>query len=320
MAIIFSDGFDSNNPYYSGKYDTYDGTIPTTPTGRTGNAAQYRLGYATKNLSTNYSTLVIGFAYKVVNLGDTKTILKLIDGSTNQVYLATNSSNQIEVRQGNDTLLGTSTSTISDTNWTYIELKVVINNSGSFDLRINGYSESSGSTDTQNTANSYANKVALGNDSSFNDLFDDYYIDSTEFLGTVKIYTINPSADSSVAWTPNTGSNYQCVSDSPYQDGDTTYVSATNINIKDLYDLENLNLSSGVIKGIVHNFTGKKTDLNPTNIQPIIKTNGSEYTATSQSMTTSYLNYQAVWETNPNTGLSWTYNEIDSLIAGMQTA
>lgn len=320
MAVLFTDGFDANNPYYSNKYDDWDGTIPTTPLGRTGNTAKYRLGFAYKNLSTNYSTIVAGFAYKTDAVGEAKTILKFMDASTTQTYLYVNTSNQVQVKNGDGTTLGTSTSTISDSEWTYIELKTTIGNSGSFYLKINGITEASGtSVDTQNSANSYATKVALGNDSSFNDYFDDYYIDSTDFQGTVRIFTISPTANSSVAWTPNTGDNYECLDDSPYQDGDTSYVSATTTSVKDLYTFASLGLTSGVIRSVSHNFTARKSDLNPTDVQPIIKTSSTEYTGTTQSMTTSYICYQKIWETNPFSGVGWTYGAIDNLIAGFQT-
>lgn len=324
MAILFSDGFDSNLPYYSSKYDNYDGTIGTLfSPGRTGNGARWNSGFATKNLISNESTIVAGFALRFFASADTGVCLKFIDNATTQIYLNINSSSQIEVKHGNGTILGTSTSLISDTTWTYIEFKAVINNStGSFDLRINGVSEVSDTNiDTQNSSNSYVDKVALGKDAgSFSFEFDDYYINNSEFLSTIKVYTIVPTSDSSVAWTPSAGSNYECVDDAGQgHDSDTSYITATTTNIKDLYGLSDLALTSGVIKGIAHNFTARKTDLNPTNIEPIIEVNGSEYTSTSQSMTTSYLNYQTIWENNPDTASAWTYSDIDSLIAGIQT-
>ena len=323
MAILFSDGFDNNVPQFSNKYDTYTGTSShSSALARTGVAALMKNGYATKNLSSNYSTLVVGFAYRLFFLTYNKTILKLIDDSTNQIYLYFNSSSdKIQVKRGDGTTLGTSTTSMSIDDWNYIELKVTISNSGSFELRINGNTEASGSVDTQNTANSYVNKVAIGNDeTNFNDLFDDYYIDSSDFLGPLNIYTIRPTSNSSVSWTPNpAGLNYQNLDDNLYQDGDLTYVSATSTNLKDLYGLEDISIANGEIKGIVHNFTAKKTDSNPTDIQPIIKVNGVEYSGTTQSMTTDYSNYQTIWTNNPDNSLSWTENDINSLLSGIKT-
>lgn len=327
MAIIFCDGFNgAGNPYYSNKYESYDGTIPTSQAARTGNAWKWRSGFATKTLASNEGTLVVGFAYQDTYDAINKTILKLIDGSTTQIYLYVNTSRQVQVKNGDGTTLATSTSTVQildDASYTYIELKVVIGNSGSYTLKINGTTEATASgVDTQNSANSYANKVAIGNDdTSENAAFDDFYVDNANFLGTVKIYSILPTGDSSVAWTPSAGSNYECVDDAVQgHDGDSTYVAATTTAVKDLYTLGDLSLSSGVIKGIAHNFVGRKTDVNPTSIIPKIQTSSTEYSGTTQSMTTSYAHYQTVWETNPYSGSGWTYGAIDTLIAGMETA
>jgi hypothetical protein len=322
MAILFTDGFDDQLPYYSNKYTSYDGSITASATGRTGNAARWNGGFATKSLASNESTLVAGFAFKY-HVADTGIILKYIDNSTDQIYLNVNSSSQVEVKHGDGTALGTSTTTVNDTSWTYIEFKATINNSsGSYYLKMNGVTEVSGTNaDTQNSGNAYANKVSLGKSSGTNSFeFDDYYLDDANFLGNIKVYTMNPTADSSVAWTPNTGTNYQCVDDSGSgHDSDSTYVSVTAVNLKDLYGFSNLSLSSGTIKGIAHNFVGKKTDTYAANIIPKIVTNSTEYSGTTVSLTTSYVNYQTIWETNPNTTTAWTYAEIDALVSGFES-
>jgi hypothetical protein len=323
MALLFTDSFDDQLPYYSNKYDSYDGSITASATGRTGNAARWNGGFATKNLASNESTLVAGFAFKYF-VADTGTILKFVDNSTTQIYLYINGSSLIQVKNGDGTVLGTSTTAVNDTSWTYIEFKATINNStGSYYLKINGTTEVSGtSADTQNSANAYATKVSLGKDSGTNSFeFDDYYIDDANFLGNVKVYSMNPTSDSSVAWTPSAGSNYQCVDDSGSgHDSDSTVVSVSSAGLKDLYGLTDLTLTSGTIKGIAHNFVGKKTDTNPASIIPKIVTNSTEYSGSTVALSTSYVSYQTIWENNPDTSTAWTYAEIDALISGFESS
>lgn len=321
MSLLFTDGFDNQSPANSGKYNSFTGYPLYVYSGRTGNSAGWSGGFATKNLSSNKSTLVAGFALKAY-VGYAGTILKFVDSSTTQIYLNINVSGQIEVKHGDGTTLGTY-STITDSAWMYVEFKSTFNNStGSYDLKINGISEVSGTNvDTQNSANAYANKVELGFDGSVIAEFDDYYVDDANFLGNVKVYTMNPTSDSSVAWTPSADTNYQCVDDGGnYHDSDSSYVSVTAAGLKDLYGLSNLSLSSGTIKGIAHNFVGKKTDTNPANIIPKIVTNSTEYSGSAIAMTTSYVSYQTIWENNPDTSTAWTYSEVDALISGFESS
>jgi hypothetical protein len=321
MAILFSDGFDYNSPDVSAKYTSFDGSSVTSITARTGSAWQWVSGFANYTLAANESTLYVGFAFQDSSSAANKTILKIIDGSTTQVELYVNTSRQVVLKNGNGTTLNTSTTTVSGSTWTYIELKVVIADSGSYQLKMNNNSEFSTTGDTKNSANAYATKVSLGNDSASSAGFDDYYIDDANFLGTVKIYTINPTSDSSVAFTPSAGSNYQCVDDgSTGHDGDTTYVSATASGTKDLYGFADLALTAGTIKGVSLNFVAKKTDSNPASLIPTVKMGGTEYQTTAKTLTTSYVNYQTVYETNPNTSSAWTYANVDAIIAGYEAS
>jgi len=48
-----------------------------------------------------------------------------------------------------------------------------------------------------------------------------------------------------------------------------------------------------------------------------MKTNGVEYNGTEVKTTTSYATYSYDWNTNPQTGSAWTWNEIDNLQAGV---
>lgn len=322
MAVLFTDGFDNNRPDESKKYDTVTIYSAYLSTGRTGNYAGMYGGFITKNLSSNHSTIVAGFALRAESsVGVASTFFKLDDNSDNQLHLRVNTSDLIEVVRGDGTILATSSGIgVSTTSWTYIEFKTTISNTGSIILKINGITDiNNNSVDTQNNSNSYINKVSIGSNTNYVYGFDDYFLDSSTFQGTVKIYTIMPNGDNSVQWTPNAGTNYNRLDEYNYQNGDTTYVSATLTNLKDLYDMADANITSGVIRSVSHNFTAKKTDLNPTDVQPIIKTSSTEYTGTTQSMTTSYSNYQTIWETNPFSGSGWTYGAIDSLIAGFQT-
>jgi len=69
---------------------------------------------------------------------------------------------------------------------------------------------------------------------------DDFYIldcgstPNNTFLGALKLYTLAPTANASVTWTPNAGTNWSNVSEIP-PDGDTSFNSSSTVNQVDQY-------------------------------------------------------------------------------------
>jgi len=47
-----------------------------------------------------------------------------------------------------------------------------------------------------------------------------------------------------------------------------------------------------------------------------IRTHDTEYYGDEEALTTSYVTYSKQWDTNPNTGSAWTWDEIDALEIG----
>lgn len=333
MAILFTDGFGYNSTTnLSIKWDSTSGILIFYPdiSTMTGYALQMSSPGGTasisKSFSSNQSTLVIGFRYIDTSTAASKTILRLYDGSTIQIYLDVNASRQLVLKNGDGTTLATSISTVryggeSGDPTSYIELKVTFGSTtGSYTLKCNNYTEATATNvDTINSANSYANKFEILNTATSGAavIFDDVYAESNDFLGMPRIYRISPSSDSSVAFTPSSGgSNYLMVDETGTHDGDSTYVYANVTGIKDLYGYGDLALTSGTVKGIVLNFIAKKLETYPISLTPIVKISSTEYTKTAQALSVTYDNYQTIWDTNPATSTNWTYAEIDALIVG----
>lgn len=111
-----------------------------------------------------------------------------------------------------------------------------------------------------------------------------------------------------------------------YPDDDTTWVGAEVApgneplydNSYELYNLENHSIGLGTIYQIEVFFRCKAQNT-PTrsSAKAVIKTGGTVYAGTSKTVTTSWADYSQVWATNPDTGLPWTWPEIDALQAGV---
>jgi len=84
----------------------------------------------------------------------------------------------------------------------------------------------------------------------------------------------------------------------------------------DLYALEDSAIGAGTINSVTVTVRGRGVGPDQQWIQTYIKTVATEYTGTQTALTTSYADYSTVYTTNPNTGASWTWAQINALQAG----
>jgi hypothetical protein len=110
--------------------------------------------------------------------------------------------------------------------------------------------------------------------------------------------------------------NYQSVQ---ADDGDSSYVSSNNNDtyLVDLYNLDDAT-PSGSIDSVKITMVVRATNYP---YQPsaytVIKTGGTEYNGTAETVTKYYQSYTTTYTTNPATGLAWTWSDIDDLQVGV---
>ena len=119
---------------------------------------------------------------------------------------------------------------------------------------------------------------------------------------------------------PDSGEHWDKVDDTS-SDGDSTYI-YTSIPTweEDLYNTANhSSQTAGGDIQYIEVFMISRTSSNATQASAYvhIKTNGVEYNGTSENLTTSYAEYSYSWNTNPQSGSPWTWNEIDGLQIGI---
>ena len=249
MAFIFSDGFDHYG--YAPATDIvkkWTSLFSTTITvhynggrraggalglGADGGGTRTRVSKTYPN-GNNPQTVTLGFAYKPVNAPIANApFLYIMEGGAIQYQLVTNTSMRVLVQRGgtfnaagaaNGTLIGTSSGSLVQNGFQYIELKARIGpaNSGTLELRING-STNNGfpqitGVNTMATANSWSDSVILvgGVFGGLDSFFDDFYICDTsgssfnDFLGDVEISPLYPSSNGGnfQQWSPTSGSNH----------------------------------------------------------------------------------------------------------------
>jgi len=134
--------------------------------------------------------------------------------------------------------------------------------------------------------------------------------------------TLRPNADGDETEVseqePATGAHWDKVDDVT-SDDDTTYI-ATNSYLweEDLYNIPDHSTGSGSINYVkVYAVAKSMQDPAAENIYVQIKTNGLEDDGTAYMTTQSYTTFSHQWDTNPQTGQPWTWDEIDALQIGV---
>jgi hypothetical protein len=349
MALLFMDGFDHYNvvTYPTLKWTSLGATSNSTyltTGGRRGGGAitvsGYQGGgedtiYLKKTLASNYSTIIVGFAfyYAIGSCAHQMYQVKLGDGTVDHIYLYLDyTTHYLVVMRAPSTILGTYEVALTAGVWYYIELKVTISDTvGVVQLRVNEYlALDLSNQDTRNGGNEYVNTLNIGGQSNGSAYYqkwtyDDLYICDTsgsnnnDFLGDCRIDTLLPSgAGYSTQWTPSAGSNYQCVDDALFDNG-TDYISENDVNNIDSYALGDLPTGIAGIKGIQTNIFAKRTDSGVvTKFKPILRPVSSNHEKTEVTTTINYYDYTEVTELNPDDSAAWEKADIDGMEVGVK--
>lgn len=129
---------------------------------------------------------------------------------------------------------------------------------------------------------------------------------------------VHIDADGDYGIYPLGSSNYYLlVDDGESHDSDATYISGGKKYSKFVY--ADFGLSNpvrvGTIDSVELHVIAKKTSSAITGyLDRYITTHGLNY-GTYATVTTSYVDYTNTWSTNPKTGVAWTWDEVDALMA-----
>jgi hypothetical protein len=280
----------------------------------------------TCDISGAPATVITGFAYKGVITGGATGLVFFRDGSTVHVGLGVDAANRLFVfRATTGTVLGTAASALLAGAWDYIEIKVFIHDTtGTIEVRVNGTAVITlTNQDTRNAGTAQVTNVFLGS-SGVNsaDICDWYIADTTgtannDFLGDTRVLELYPNgAGTYTDFTPSAGSNYQAV-DETAQDGDTTYVESSTVGHKDTYAYTDL-ATSPTIKGAMLLILAKKDDAGARSIALTCKSGATEDDGTTAALSTSYVYYSKIWETDPDTAAAWTAANLNSAEFGVE--
>lgn len=336
--LIFCDSFD----HYTSLAQKYD-VVSNTPTvsataARTGIAGL--IGGTTGNcyvqkIFTSRSTYIWGAAINLQNVTAEECFLMFGDSGTMQDYFTIDSVGTVRARRGGTfggassgtggTLLGTSTANIPLASYHYLEVLLTIDASlGVVTVKLDGVTILTlTSQNTKNSSNTTANQVAFGNCTNNNMTFwfDDVYICDNSgslnntFLGNTAIQCVLPTGNGATnQWAIGGGSpaatNWQSVNEHPPDDG-TTFVDDGTVGHIDLYTFPAVTGTS--ISAVVVNLRANEAAAGTRAIRAEAKSSSaSADNGTDFSLSTTFADFQGVFETDPNTSAPWATSAVNS--------
>lgn len=340
MALRWFDGFDwlgtTGGSTDLGYFYTVVGTFGTTASSRTGAAALSYVGVPTgylEKLIPFSGKAIVGFGYQNgATLTNAREVMALHEGTTAHLTLVVNGSKQVAVYRGTiaGTLLGTSTATIPDNTWVFLEMRASIHDStGTVEVWMDDVLILNlTAQDTQNGGTGALDRIRLGrltNNVAANVVLDDFYVadDSgsgvTAPLGSaVRVDCVLPTgAGSSTQFTASAGSNYQCVDETPPNE-DTDYVSTSTAGHVDLYAMGDLPVTPTAIKATMVCAVARKDDVGSRTLRTKLKSGGTTSNGASNALAITYAGIADMYEVDPNTGSAWTKTAIDAMEVGIE--
>jgi len=224
----------------------------------------------------------------------------------------------------NNVLVATSGILVPLNTWTLLETHFKIDNSGIFELKVEGVNAASYSGDTLITYssmdgilwnNQVSQLVTYVDDLALNDITG---VVDNSWCGDGRVGLLKTNANGdNIDFVPSAGSNYENVDDIP-NDGDTTYNQGLVSGEYDLYNLEASGLSNvSILRGWIEARVRKMRASSETVLLGL-KTDGTEYWNDSHDLQTNYSSIRRDHTINPKTGSPWTVADLDALQIGMK--
>lgn len=277
-------------------------------------------------------TIIVGFALKIIDSTIAQPVFEARINSNERTRITVNTDRTLSISQGSSTALATGSTVLALDTWYYIELKTFVAETGNgagdgtYDLRINGVTEVSGTGPLVPSGRNGVNLIVFSSGGTYgvtalqiDDIYvcDDQGSINNDFLGDVKVAEIFPNGDESTSWTTSAGTDhFSLVADNP-RDDDVTYVE-TSSNGSDIFNYESFP-GTGTILGIQVNSLMKGTG--PAEVRNVVKSGSTTDDTTSPLFsfhTNTWIDYWSIHELDPDTGSAWNDSGINAAAFGVK--
>lgn len=337
MSLVLIEGWDSLADVTD--IYNYTGAKPTLDTGikRTGSQS-LRCSTHTSKLKIDLpveGTYIIGFAVYVPVFSSVAYQQPQVNFYRNggmNVSFHIDASGYIRIYKS-FTLLGTSSSQLTNATWHFVEIMATCKNSISADefiVKIDGLEvlNLAATTDTQNGALSGIDQIVLAGLYNTAVLYyDDVYICDTNgsvnnnFLGDVKVETLYPDGNGNsnqfLGSDANSTDNYLLV-DEAQQNEDTDFVEDNTVNNLDLYTFDSMAVTPDSIKGVGVRTYVKKSDVGVRTGKLQCRRSSTTYEGDEFFPASDYLGKDYIWEEDPSTASAWNEAGVNAAEFGIK--
>lgn len=265
-----------------------------------------------------------GVAMQVQAVSGLSQTITLSDASNAaQVTFAIDALGRILAYRGttSGTFLATTPVALTVGVWYYVEVEFRIDNpSGYIKLYVNGAQLINFAGNTQSVVGTAtAGRLGLFGGSATVLIDDVYAKDVATRLGESRIETLLPSADASLTFTPNSGSNNYSRVNEGLVDGDTTYVYSSLVGAEDLYELADMTSIPEQIHAVQTRVVARKDDAATRALKVALKSGSSATVYGSDFyLSSSYVTKTDIYDADPATSAAWTKAGIDALKIGQK--
>lgn len=277
-------------------------------------------------------TLVIGMRFRTPAASAGAELIDVMSWHTSGTFenphirILYNTSGQLQIRRGANTVLETSAVVLSfDNSWYHLEAKIYFHeSSGSYDIKLDGVSimDDTG-VDTLNAGDANVDYIRYKNGY---ERIDDLYVLNTDgsinndFLGiNTRIQALFPDADGTYGeWSPSSGSDhYALVDENPETLSD--YNASDTVNKRDTYDFPNISVTSVYAVKAEANMMTSAVGVRDVRLKCIsgVTTDDGPTEAVSYDPSMEQI-VENIWEADPNTGAAWTLANFNAAEFGLE--
>lgn len=263
------------------------------------------------------------FRYATKPASNYESIAQANATGTMKTRVLLNSTGTLSLMDTAASVVATGSTVLAQDTWYRIEFIVRNSSSGSYELRVDGSTELSGTG--FNFGASDANRFLFGKSVNLNGntvdfFYDDVMISDSAFPGAGQISVMLPNANGNYqTWSigAGSGSHYQIVNEVP-PDGNTSYLLSTgvltNAETEALQDTGTVGIS-GTINSVKAVAVASQ-DSTTGNIKARLRSATTDSDATGFPTSTSYILYSKIGDVDPATGSAWVVSALDSIETG----
>lgn len=329
---IFIDGFDRSG---LSKWSSHDGfIINSVDSRREGSLYAERLYGPSSNtdilksrLFTSSTYATIGFA---LNLTGIEQAIRIVLGHNwnPQVYLQIEDNGFYYLYNGSGDLIWSCSSEILINNWNHLEYGVFCNESGRYEIRLNGSTVVEDFANTRNIANSTINSAHIeffgsGNTGIQIDDLHIVYGDELKLFGDCRVDVLNLTENSiPQQWVPvvantesfPTANNYQILN----KDIDG-FLITSEFNTTAIFEANNINHRPYQIFGVQVVGNLSKSDAGTALVTLELETGGSRYSGQQITLSSTDTTYWYSTEKNPKSNTAWNSQSVKAMKVGVKS-